>query len=169
MGDVLTKLLFALVAAVFFFIMPVTMLSLNMEQSIQTSIDTLVTDFVDNARSTATITEKDINNLYQKIGAYGIVWDIEIKHYSTLQYPTSSGPTEIDYAYTTMEILEYLYPADGSYVGVYPLKQGDRIEVTVRNKSDFTGTKLLKAILPQLGEGTTLYAHHSGIVGNYEE
>lgn len=168
MGDVLTKLLFGFVATLFLIVMPVIMYSLTMEQSIQTNVDTLVTDFVDNARSTSVITEKDMNNLYSKIGAYGIVWDIDIKHYSTVQYPSNKGAVDVSYAYSTKEILEYLYPADGSFVGKYPLKQGDRIEVTVRNKSDFAGTKLLKAFIPKIESGT-LYSHHSGIVGNYKE
>lgn len=168
MGDVLTKLLFAVLSTLFLIVMPVTMLSLTMEQSIQTNVDTLVTDFVDNARSTSVITEKDIRNLYEKIGAYGIVWDIDIKHYSTVKYPSTGGAIDVSYVYSTNEILEYLYPEDGSFVGTYPLKQGDRIEVTVRNKSDFTGTKLLKAFIPTIESGT-LYSHHSGIVGNYKE
>ena len=168
MGDVLTKLLFGVLATVFIVIMPVILLSLTMEQSIQTNVDTLVTDFVDNARSTAVITEMDVNNLYHKIGAYGIVWDVDIKHYSTVQYPSDRGSVEVSYAYSTQEILDYLYPANGAYVGKYPLKQGDRIEVTIRNRSDFAGTKLLKAFIPAIESGT-LYSHHSGVVGNYKE
>lgn len=168
MGDVLTKLLFGFLATVFIIIMPVTMESLTMEQSIQTNIDSIVTDFVDNARSTSVITEKDIRELYEKIGAYGIVWDIDIKHFSEVKHPSSKGAVDVSYAYTTTEILEYLFPEDGSFVGKYPLKQGDRLVVTVRNKSDFVGTKLLRAFIPTIDSGT-LYSHHSGVIGNYKE
>lgn len=159
--------LFAIIGGVFLlFFLPILILTGKMDVISQNVIDNAVVEFVDNARSTAIITDSAFEKLVRKVDVAQKNCVIEIKHGS--KYAILNGSDiEIHYFdYTKDEILNTIYTPSGDNQK-YEMKNGDFLTVTVYNTTPTLATKLYRMIAPGFNpKGVTIYSIYSGYIGN---
>lgn len=159
--------LFALIAGIFLlFFLPILIVTAKMDATSQNLIDNAVVEFVDNARSTAVITDSSFETLVRKIDSAQPNCIIEITHAS--KYAVLNG-TEVETLYRHYgkgEILNTIYTVAGDNQA-YKMKNGDYLTVKVYNSSPTLATKLYRMISHNFNpSGVTIYSVYSGYVGN---
>lgn len=148
---------------------PIMLISMRVDQSMQTYMDTAVIEFVDNARVVGAIYPSEYEKFISDIDNVQAQCEIEICVTRMINYfDISTGqyenyPEEI----YKSQILNILYP-DYADPEPYFLKKGDTITVTVKNTTPTLGEQLF--LLSSKSDDTpTIFAKYSGMVGNYIE
>lgn len=142
MSDSLMVVIGIFVAVILMFIFPLMSLSERTDDISQTVVQTAASEFVDKVSIAGKIKPSDYEAFAQTIAATGNTYEIEIevqhldenagkKAVATSQDLVGEN---LRYSTFTSEILEKMYPNDGT-MNDYMLKKGDNIIVTAKNTS----------------------------------
>lgn len=141
MSDTLMVVIGIFVAVILMFIFPLMSLSERTDDISQTVVQTAASEFVDKVSVAGKIKPSDYEAFAQTIGATGNTYEIGIEVQHLDENPgkkavTTSGDLvgeNVRYSTFTTEILDKMYPGDGSTPVEYELKKGDNIIVTAKN------------------------------------
>lgn len=168
MGDSIITIVAIILAAILMFIFPLMSISDRSDDVSQLVVTTATTEFVDNVRTTGTITYDNYSDFVQTLAATGHTFDVELKAQILDENPgkktTQTDSTKIGenvyYEIYTSQILETIETGD-----TLAFKEGDIFTATVEN-TDTTLSQQLKSILYSVSGGDiyTIAASHGGLV-----
>lgn len=169
MEDIVADILAILAGVLILFILPLSIVTLNMDNTAQGLIDNAVVEFTDNARTTAVITAESYEKLCRAVDSAEKNCFIKITHSSKYAYSDGSDIDYLYYDYTKDDILNTIYTPTGDNQK-YRMKNGDYLSVTVYSTKATLGTKIYRMVLPGFGSDThTIHSVYSGMVGNNPE
>lgn len=168
MQDTVISIIAIFLAAILMFVFPLMSTADRSDDISQQAVQTATTEFVDNIRSTGKITQDKYNSFASKIIQTGNSFDIEMEakildensRKKTGQTSSTKVGENQYYSEYTSQIEETL-----NNNGVYVLKEGDIISVTVKNTNK-TISQILKNFFYQVTGNNTynIAAQRSGIV-----
>ena len=168
MGDSLITIIAIFLAAILLFVFPLVAMSERTDDVSQLAVQTATADFVDNIRSTGSLSDDDYDKFLSTLAATGNSYDVEMEVSHLDENPgvktTQAQMTKIGenlyYKEYTTQIEEKLQNN-----GKISLKQGDLVSVTVKNTNQ-TIAQSLKSFFYQLsGDNTySISAQKAGIV-----
>ncbi len=170
-GETLTTIVGIFLAAILIFIFPMMSIADRNDDIAQLSVQTAVSEFVNNVRKTGVITNENYDRLYAKLGTTGNTYDVLMEAQILDENPSKKYESVDDdklgeniyYSEYTSQIEKALEDNDGK--GKYKLKSGDRITVTVSN-TNLTIAQTLKNFFYSLTGNNTysIVASQSGMV-----
>ena len=155
MSDTFITIMVVMVAVVALFIIPV-MATANQNDAItQTSVQTIVSDFVNTAAREGKITMNNYDNFMQKLSATGNSYDVELEVQILDDNPGRKGDN-INVIGENIYYSEFKNSVESKLEtdGVYKLKQGDYIKARVRNTNVTFGTQFKNFIYSIAGKDT---------------
>ncbi len=168
MSDSVMTVIAIFLAAILMFIFPLMSTADRGDDISEQVVQTATTEFVDNIRSTGKITIDKYDSFYQTIASTGNSFDVEMQvevldensNKKTTQASASKVGENYSYTDYTTQIMDKI---EGD--GLYKLKEGDIISVTVKNTNQ-TISQILKNFMYRVtGNGNyVIAAQHSGIV-----
>lgn len=144
MGDSLTTIIAIFLAAVLMFIFPLAAIADRNDDTSQMYVQTTLDDFVNRIAAKGTITEDDYNQMEANLAATNNSYDIELTISIADVNPgkkTDNQKVGDTTYYSIYDVAEKL-KADGIYV----LKEGDYIKVSVKNVNT-TISQMIKNVL----------------------
>lgn len=165
LGEVYSKLVSYFIAAIAMFIVPIIIINVRLNASVQDYVQDKTVEFVDSCRATGYISPENYKLLNKKLGSFG-AYQIKLTHEKLLSYAdeTQKGAYSDHYMYITNdEILEYMYPETGADRNYY-MKQDDRIIVNVKSLNQTLGGKYLFAFTGLTEQ--PIAVNYGGLVGN---
>ena len=179
MSDSLITIVAIFLAVILMFIFPLMSIADRNDDMAETTVQAAVTEFVDTAKSTGKITAGEYSKFMSKIEATGNVYDVEIEvkildenvgKKSAWTNGTVIGEN-IYYSVYTTQILSYItdYEKEDNTIvkgsGVYTMKEGDIISVSVKNKNTTLSQSLRGLFYSMTGNGSyQISAQSSGLV-----
>lgn len=155
MSDTLITVMAVMITAVLLFIVPV-MATANQNDAItQTSVQAIVSEFVNTAAKEGKITESNYDNFVQKLYATGNSYSIDLEVQVFDDNPGKKGENinvigeNIYYSVFTNTITDKI-----DNEGAYKLKQGDYVMAKVENTNITMGTQLKNFIYSIMGKDT---------------
>lgn len=147
--------------------LPVLTLSLKMENTTRSMIETYVTEFVDNARGTGKITPEEYEKCYSNILRCQEFCSFEITH-SSKMFAADEDANGFYSDFNTQDILDVMY--NGAEETAYEMRNGDYLKVTVKNEKPTMATRLYRIFIRlNKNNNTSIYVNYGGLVGNYIE
>jgi len=168
MSDTFITIIAVMAVALIMFIFPI-MATANQNDSItQTSVQTMVAEFVNKAAKEGKISSNNYEEFIQKLDATGNTYSVEIEVQHLDDNPGSKGSgidvigENIYYSVYTNEIVGQLEnPTDG----VYELKKGDYVKAKVKNTNVTFGTQMKNFLYSVMGKDTiAIEANASALV-----
>ena len=167
-GETLITIVAIFLAAILIGIFPMMSIAERNDDISELTVQTAVSEFVDNARKTGKITEEEYDNLIATIYSTGNTYDIAME-VQLLDENPSKKTTQMDetkigeniyYSVYTTQIMD-----DLDNKGVYTLKEGDIITVTASNTNN-TISQMLKNFFYSLSGNDTyrIVGSKSGVV-----
>lgn len=155
MSDTFITIMAVIIVAVIMFIFPL-MATANQNDSItQTSVQTMVSDFVNTVAKEGKITHSNYDDFIQKLYATGNSYDVELEVRILDDNPGAKGENikvigeNIYYSEFTTAIVTKL-----DEEGAYKLKQGDYILAKVTNTNVTFGTQMKNFFYSIMGKDT---------------
>ena len=155
MSDTFITIMAVIIVAVIMFIFPL-MATANQNDSItQTSVQTMVSDFVNTVAKEGKITRSNYDDFIQKLYATGNSYDVELEAQILDDNPGAKGENikvigeNIYYSEFTTAIVSKL-----DSEGEYKLKQGDYILAKVTNTNVTFGTQMKNFFYSIMGKDT---------------
>ena len=168
MSDTAITIFAIFLSGVLMFMFPLMSTADRSDDIAQQAVQTATTEYVDNIRSTGKITYDKYEAFSQIIASTGNSFDIEMQvsildensYKKTIQASASKVGENYSYTEYTSQILDKL-----KNDGVYKLKEGDIISVTIKN-TNRTISQILKDFMYRVtgNENYVIGAQHSGIV-----
>ena len=175
MSDSLITIVAIFLAAILMFIFPMMSIAERNDDIARLTVQSAVTDFVNTAINTGKITMDEYDKLERKIEATGNTYDVEIEVKvldENVGKKTAWTQKEVIgentyYSVYTSQILNYMASMEGEGDGVYTMKQGDIISVSVKNNNK-TLSQTIRGIFYSIsGNGTyQISAQSSGVVAS---
>lgn len=152
------------------FFLILTSIAMRSEITTQSYVNNEVVKFVDNARATGKISDSAYESLCSGIDLAEPFCEITIEHQSRYSVMDDSGNSQIYYFVNTKdEILETIYTSTGDNEE-YQMREGDFLQVTVRNTKPTLATRLCRLVMPLYNKNNiSVYSNYSGFVGNHPE
>lgn len=176
--DIVGKVFSYIFAVIVMFTVPVIIITVKLDQNIQTYANDAVEEFVDKARATGIITSTSYEEMIGRLDATGVTYDIYLTHTKTRVEPKvneEDGSISVGASFSGTEeyfkadIFASLYPdAPSSGVTAYYMENGDFIKVVAQNNTPTLGSRMLRMIYPGY-EGKNILVAKSGYVGNETE
>lgn len=170
MSDTLITIIGIFLAAILMLVFPLMAVSNTQDDISQVAVQSLVSEFVNNAASKGKVTQNDYNELISKLYATGNTYDVQLEHKIM-----TANPNKVD----TDQLGENLYYSvynstivDSTETGVnhkdeYLMKKGDYIIATVKNTNITIGTQIKNFLYSIVGKDTyTIAASASALVVN---
>ena len=158
MSDTFITIITIVIVAVVMFVFPL-MATANQNDAItQTSVQTIVSDFVNTAAREGKITMNNYDNFMQKLSATGNSYDVELEVQILDDNPGRKGDNlnvigeNIYYSEYTNDIVKDVQSATSNYA--YNLKQGDYVLAKVKNNNVTFGTQLKNFLYSAFGKDT---------------
>ena len=138
MGDSVVIVISIILAAILMFVFPMLAMSSQNDKIAQVKVQSETADFVATISATGKITIENYDKFIQAIYATGNTYDVEfeatVSDGNVMKKTTTVNPTKIgeqeQFKVYTNEIMNRL-----QNTGVYELKQGDTVTVTVKNSN----------------------------------
>lgn len=172
MSDILMTVVAILLATLLMFLFPLMSVAERSDDMSMLTVQTAVTEFVDNSRAIGKITMANYQKLVSVIEATGNTYDIEIEvkkldenvgKKSVWTSGTVIGEN-IYYSVYTSQITDKLDDSHGGN-GVYNMSEGDILSVSVKNTNKTMAQTIRNAFYSISGSNTyQIAAQHSGIV-----
>ena len=168
MSDTFITIIAIALAAILMFIFPLMTMSDRTDHVSQLTVDTATTDFVDKIRTTGKITQQDYDQFIQTITSTGNTYNVEMEvrildenpGKKATQAATDKIGENVYYSIYTSQIDQELQNS-----GVYKLKEGDIVSVSVKNTNQTLAQQLKNFFYTVAGNDTyTIAASHGGIV-----
>ena len=167
-GETIVVIVTIFLAAILIGIFPMMSIAERNDDIAQLSVQTAISEFVDNVGKTGKITMDDYNSLVSTLYATGNTYDISMEVRVLDENPSKKTTQEdetkigenIYYSIYTTQIYDELQEKS-----VYPLKEGDIIVVSASNTNN-TISQMLKNFFYSLsGDSSyTIVASQSGVV-----
>lgn len=148
MGDSLITIVAIFLAAILMFVFPLAAISEMNDSEALAMVQSYTTEFVDSIRAKGKITKEDYDAYIQKLYATGNSYDVDIEIQIADSNPGKKtenqqiGDTTYYGVYTTQVQNEL----NNSSTGVYKLKEGDYVNVFVKN-TNTTISQMIKSVL----------------------
>ena len=168
MSDTSVTIVAIALAAILMFVFPLMTMSDRTDDVSQLTVETATTEFVDEIRTTGKITEDKYSKFIEAIGSTGNTYNVEMEVQILDENPgkktTQTDRTKIGenvyYSVYTSQIEEKLEDE-----GVYKLKEGDIVSVSVKNTNQTLSQQLKNFFYKVVGNDTYIIAaSHGGIV-----
>ena len=165
MNDTLMTVGAIFLAAVLMFIFPLMSTADRTDDVSQQVVKAKTEEFVDNVRSTGKITSDKYDSFVKAVGATGNSYDVDMQVQvlddSASKKTTTAASTKVgENNYISEQIQSTLAQS-----GVYRLKQGDMVSVSVKNTNKTISQVLKNFMYKVTGKGNaSITAQHSGIV-----
>ena len=150
------------------FIFPLMSISERNDDIAQLAVQTSTIEFIDDVRSTGRLTMENYDKLIQSVTATGNSYDVDIEIKKLDENPgkknavleTDKIGENLYYSVFTSQILDQMKSN-----GIYPLKEGDIISVTVKNTNK-TIAQMLRGFFYSVSgaDSYSIAAQHSGVV-----
>lgn len=173
MSDTLITVVAIVLAAGLIFVVPLMTMADRLDATSQAQVEAIVSDFVDEIRSTGKITQEKYSKFQENLAATGYTFDVEMEAKildenpgkKTLQTASDKIGENVYYSEYTSQIEEQLNKTTGSDAGIKKLKTGDMILVTVKDK-DLTLAQQLKQFAYKIvgNDTATVVASSAGMV-----
>lgn len=176
MSDTLITVIGIFLAAILMFVFPLMAVSNTQDEISQVAVQSLVSEFVNNAATKGKITQDDYNNFISKLYATANTYDVQIEHKIMTVNP-NKGETEqlgenLYYSVYNSTILDENNGVN-SIKKEYLLKKGDYLTATVKNTNTTIATQIKNFVYSIVGKDTyTIAASASALVvntGNYSQ
>ncbi len=162
MDSTLMTIIGLFLVATLMFIVPLMSVSERNDDVAQSLVQTAVSDFVNNSATAGLIKPSDYEALIVKLNSTKNTFEVTIEVQHLDENPSkkvTSTSTDLvgenlRYSTFTSEILEEMYPSDGSTSTPYVLKKGDNIIVTVKNTNNTLAQQLRTFAYKVTGKGT---------------
>ncbi len=173
MSDSLITIVAIFLAAILMFIFPLMSIAERNDDIAELTAQSAVTEFVDTARSTGKITLDNYNKMVKKLETTGNTYDVEIEvkvldENVGKKSAWTSGQVigeNIYYSVYTSQIMNYMASTTGEGDGVYTMKEGDIISVSVKNNNKTLSQTIRGVFYSISGSGTyQISAQSSGLV-----
>lgn len=169
MSDTLITVVAIVLAAGLIFVVPLMTMADRVDTTSQAEVEAIVTDFVEEIRTTGKITQEKYNKFLENLTATGYTFDVEMEtkildenpRKNPLQTAHDKIGENVYYSEYTSQIEEEL---KNNY-GVKNLKSGDMVLVTVKN-TDLTLAQQLKDFTYKIvgNDTATVVASKAGMV-----
>ncbi len=165
MSEILWKIFAIILVVILVFIAPILMFYDRMDATSYNIAYDAVNEFADASREVGVINKSNYDKFAAKLGATGLIYDVEVEHYKKVYFPVIGDDGretgEIMTSYQGVfdsDILESISDED------YLLEAGDMLYVRVFNKSPSMGESLKARIFGlSISEGT-IYVRSGGMV-----
>lgn len=162
MTDMFSKLVALLILLFAAFFVPILNVAIEADKTSQSTVDTAVNEFVNNARTSGKITAKEYEKMARKINAVQNGCDIQITYSKLCTMSDGNGGVYTYYDdHNIMEILDIIWNGEN-----ITMEKGDKINVMVQNSSPSYGMSLLSAILPKARNVKSIATTYGGYIGN---
>lgn len=168
MSDTLITIVAIILVAGLIFVVPLMTMADRVDTTSQAEVESIVTDFVEEIRTTGKITKENYNKFLENLSATGYIFDVEMQtKIADKDYIKTSSQVSQDkigenvyYSEYTSQIEEELEKS-----GVKKLKTGDMVLVTVKN-TDLTLAQQLKSFAYKIvgNDTATVVASKAGMV-----
>ena len=169
MGDTTVTVIAIFLVAILMFVFPLMALSDTSDDVSQLTVQTATSEFVDNIKKTGKITETNYDKFVQEISATGNSYDVELKAQildenigkkSDKVAQDKIGENQSYDMYTTQ-----IFDAMDANNGVFTLKEGDTISVSVKNTNTTISQQLKNFLYKVTGNNSyQISAEASGMV-----
>lgn len=156
MSDTFITIIAVMVVAVIMFVFPI-MATANQNDSItQTSVQTMVSDFVNTVAKEGKITTSNYDDFIQKLYATGNSYDVELEVQILDDNPGAKGEENIKVIGENIYYSEFTTAIESKLnsEGTYKLKQGDYILAKVTNTNVTFGTQMKNFFYSIMGKDT---------------
>ena len=168
MSDSLITVVVIVVAAVLIFVVPLITMADRIDTTSQSQVEALVSDFVDEIRSTGKITQVKYDKCLEELGSYGYTFDVEMEvkvldenpGKKTSQTAKDKIGENVYYSEYTSQILDELEKNNEK-----DLKTGSIVSVTVKN-TDLTFAQQMKQFMYKIvgNDSVSVVASKAGMV-----
>ena len=171
MSDTFITVIAILLAVVLLVVLPLQVTSQRVDTMSKLDVDTLTSDFVEQIRTTGSLTKDDYYNFKQKLTSTGNTYDVNMEFKildenpgkKTTQVTRDKIGENVYYSVYTAQVEKTL--EDEKNDGKYSLKEGDLVSVTVRNTNLTIGQQMKNFVYKVVGNDTyTIAASKSGLV-----
>lgn len=171
MSDTFITVIAILLAVVLLVVVPLQVTSQRVDTMSKLDVDTLTSDFVEQMRTTGSLTKDDYYNFKQKLTSTGNTYDVNMEFKildenpgkKTTQVTRDKIGENVYYSVYTAQVEKTL--EDEKNDGKYSLKEGDLVSVTVRNTNLTIGQQMKNFVYKVVGNDTyTIAASKSGLV-----
>lgn len=171
MSDTFITVIAILLAVVLLVVVPLQVTSQRVDTMSKLDVDTLTSDFVEQIRTTGSLTKDDYYNFKQKLTSTGNTYDVNMEFKildenpgkKTTQVTRDKIGENVYYSVYTAQVEKTL--EDEKNDGKYSLKEGDLVSVTVRNTNLTIGQQMKNFVYKVVGNDTyTIAASKSGLV-----
>ena len=171
MSDTFITVIAILLAVVLLVVVPLQVTSQRVDTMSKLDVDTLTSDFVEQIRTTGSLTKDDYYNFKQKLTSTGNTYDVNMEFKildenpgkKTTQVTRDKIGENVYYSVYTAQVEKIL--EDEKNDGKYSLKEGDLVSVTVRNTNLTIGQQMKNFVYKVIGNDTyTIAASKSGLV-----
>lgn len=166
MSNTFITIIAVMVAAVLMFAVPLMFTADQNDNVTQTSVQALVSEFVNTAAKEGKITQNNYDNFVQELYATGNTYSVELEVQVLDDNPGKKGENikvigeNIYYSVFTNAILKEM-----DNKGAYAMKQGDYIIAKVQNTNETMGTSLKNFLFSIVGRDTiAIQASSSALV-----
>lgn len=155
MSDTFITIMVILVAVVALFIIPVMATANQNDKVTQTTVQTIVAEFVNTSAKEGKITEEKYNEFMQELYATGNTYSVELEVQILDDNPGKKGQN-INKIGENIYYSEFKNSIESKLEteGVYKLKQGDYIKAKVQNTNVTFGTQFKNFIYSIAGKDT---------------
>lgn len=168
MGDTFMVVIVIGLAVILMFVVPLMTMADRTDDVAQLTVSAATSDFVDNIRTTGKITPDEYDKFLQTLTSTGNTYDVEIELKILDENPgkkavqVTKDKIGENYYYGVFDSqVKELLDADKTY----PLKEGDRVNVKVKNTSLTLSQQLKNFLYTVVGNDTyTIAAQYSGTV-----
>lgn len=170
MSDTLITVIGIFLAAILMFVFPLMTLSDTQDDISQVAVQSLVSEFINNAATKGKVTQDDYTSFITKLNATGNTYSVELEHKIMTTNPNKGASDQLG------ENLYYsVYNStivDSETTGVrnnkeYLMKKGDYIIATVKNTNTTIGSQIKNFVYSIVGKDTyTIAASASALVVN---
>ena len=155
MSDTFITVIAVVTVALVMFVFPLMAIANQNDDITQTSVQTLVSDFVNTCAKEGKITQNNYDNLIQKLHATGNTYSVELEVQILDDNPSKKGQNinvigENIYYSEFTNTIERKLKEDS----VYKMKQGDYILAKVQNTNVTFGTQLKNFMYSIMGKDT---------------
>lgn len=173
MGDSLTVIVVIIFGAILMFVFPMMAMSERNDDIAQLTVDTLITDFVNDARNTGKITAASYDKLLADLQATGNTYEIAMELQVLDANPSKKKASQLAVHTSDKKIGENIYYSiyttqimdEVDSKGVKYMKEGDFLKVTATNTNNTLSQTLKNFLYSITGNDTySITGSHSGIV-----
>ena len=170
MSDTLITIIGIFLAAILMFVFPLMTVSNTQDDISQVAVQSLVSEFVNNAATKGKITQDDYNSFIEKLYATGNTYDVQVEHKIMTTNPNKGAADQLGenlyYSVYNSTIVDS-HDTGVNYNEQYLMKKGDYIIVTVKNSNTTIGSQIKNFIYSIVGKDSyTIAANASALVVN---